>query len=75
MRKLYSEQQLAALAKQSREVAGKRRADAAREMGVAQASIFRAEEKPQESLFKLRKRMIEAYSSFKVRGPAYWLDK
>jgi hypothetical protein len=44
-------------------------------MGVAQTSIFNAEESPDQSLVKLRIRMIEAYSKFKVRGPVYLLEK
>ena len=63
------ENDLAVLAKEFRRQAGKTRAQAAREMGVAQTSIFHAEETPDQSLIKLRMRMIEAYSTFKVRGP------
>jgi DNA-binding XRE family transcriptional regulator len=69
------ENDLAVLAKVSRRQAGKTRAQAAREMGVAQTSIFHAEETPDQSLLKLRMRMIEAYSRFKVRGPVYLLEK
>jgi DNA-binding XRE family transcriptional regulator len=70
-----SEKDLAALAKRFRKHAGKTRAQAAREMGVAQTSIFQAEEKPEQALIKLRVRMIEAYSSFKVTGPVFYLEK
>jgi DNA-binding XRE family transcriptional regulator len=69
-----NENDLALLAKTFRRKAGKTRAQAAREMGVAQTSIFNAEETPAESLVKLRVRMIEAYSEFKVRGPVYLLE-
>lgn len=69
------ENDLAVLAKDFRRKAGKTRAQAAREMGVAQTSIFHAEESPDLSLLKLRMRMIEAYSSFTVRGPVYVLEK
>lgn len=72
---LLTENQLARLARQFREQAGKSRAAAARDMKVAQVSIFRAEENPEESLFKLRKRMIEKYSPYKVRGPVFLLEK
>jgi DNA-binding XRE family transcriptional regulator len=75
MKKELREEDLAALAKAYRKGAGKRRADAAREMGVAQTSIFHAEESPKQSFFKLRKRMIEAYSPFKLSGPIYRLEK
>jgi hypothetical protein len=70
-----SEVELAALAKKLREKAGKKRAQAARDMDVSQTSIFRAEETPEQSLAKLRVRMIETYSRFKVRGPVYLLEE
>jgi DNA-binding XRE family transcriptional regulator len=70
-----AEGELADLAKRFREQVGKTRAQAAREMGVAQTSIFQAEEMPRQALFKLRKRMIEAYSQFKVTGPLFYLEK
>lgn len=70
-----NEKDLAVLAKTFRRQAGRTRAQAAREMGVAQTSIFNAEEAPGESLVKLRVRMIEAYSKFKVRGPVYLLEE
>ena len=66
---------LITLAKRFRIQAGKTRAQAAREMGVAQTSIFNAEESPGQSLLKLRMRMIEAYSPFKVAGPVFYLEK
>lgn len=72
---MLDERQLAALAKQYREAAGKTRSEAAREMGVRHPSIFHAEESPEQSLLKLRKRMIERYSPYKVAGPAFWLEK
>ena len=69
-----NENDLALLAKTFRRQAGKTRAQAAREMRVNQTSIFNAEETPGQSLVKLRMRMIEAYSKFKVRGPVYLLE-
>jgi DNA-binding XRE family transcriptional regulator len=69
------EAQLAALAKQFREAAGKSKADAARELGVAAPTIFSAEERPDMSLTKLRIRLIEIYSPFKVVGPVFLLEK
>ena len=68
------ENDLAACAKDFREKAGKTRAQAAREMDVSQTSIFHAEESPEQGLTKLRMRMIEAYSKFKVRGPVFLLE-
>ena len=70
-----SEQELAALAKKYRETAGKSKVDAAREMKVAPPTIFQAEEEPQTSLTKLRIRMIEAYSPFRVTGPVFLLER
>jgi DNA-binding XRE family transcriptional regulator len=70
-----NENDLAVLAKEFRRQAGKTRAQAAREMEVSQTSIFNAEETPDQSLRKLRMRMIEAYSKFKVRGPVYFLEE
>ena len=69
------EKDLIALAKRFRRQAGKTRAQAAREMQVAQTSIFNAEESPGQSLLKLRTRIIEAYSPFKVVGPVFYLEK
>ena len=73
--KPVSENDLARLAKRFRKQAGKTRAQAAREMGVSQTSIFQAEEKPEQGLLKLRMRMIEAFSPFKVTGPVFLLEK
>lgn len=73
--KPLSEKDLSALAKRFREQAKKTRAKAAREMGVSQTSIFNAEESPEQSLIRLRMRMIEAYSPFKVVGPVFFLER
>jgi DNA-binding XRE family transcriptional regulator len=74
-KKLLTENDLATLAKRFRKQAGKTRAEAGRKLGVSHVSIHRAEENPDESLFKLRTRMIEAYSPFKVIGPVFHLEK
>ncbi len=66
---------LAATAKKYRIASGKSRAQAARELGVARPAIIYAEEAPEKSLFKLRKRIIEKYSPYRVVGPAYWLER
>ena len=68
-----AEKDLAALAREYREKAGKTRAQAARDMCVSQTSIFHAEESPEQSLVKLRTRIIEAYSPFAVEGPFFLL--
>jgi len=70
-----SENHLARLAKQFREEAGKTRAQAAREMKVSQTSVFQAEEMPEQGLLKLRMRMIEAYSPYRVIGPVFFLKR
>jgi DNA-binding XRE family transcriptional regulator len=70
-----SEKDLMKLAKRFRKQAGKTRAQAAREMGVSQTSIFQAEEMPEQGLIKLRVRMIEVYSPFNVVGPIFYLEK
>jgi hypothetical protein len=71
----FSESDLAALAKKARQATGKRKIDAARELGVAPPAVFNAEEKPEMSLHKLRIRMIETYSPYKVVGPVYYLER
>jgi DNA-binding XRE family transcriptional regulator len=70
-----SDRELAATAKKYRKAAGKTRAQAARELGVSQPSVFHAEESPSKSLFMLRKRLIEKYSPFRVKGPIYVLKR
>jgi DNA-binding XRE family transcriptional regulator len=74
-KEFLNETELAALAKKFRKQAGIKRAQAARDMGVSQTSIFNAEESPEQGLTKLRVRMIEAYSSFTVVGAVYFLKK
>jgi DNA-binding XRE family transcriptional regulator len=69
-----NENDLAVLAKTFRRQAHTTRAQAARDMKVSQTSIFNAEETPEQGLIKLRMRMIETYSKFKVRGPVYLLE-
>ena len=73
--RVVKEKELAALAKQFRQAAGKSKADVARELDVSAPTIFGAEESPEMSLTKLRVRMIEKYSPFKVIGPVFHLQK
>lgn len=68
-----TETDLAALAKKIRKETGKRKVEVARELKVAPPNIFSAEERPEMSLHKLRIRMIETYSKYKVIGPVYYL--
>jgi len=72
-KKLLSEEDLAWLAKGCREKAGKSRAEAGRALGVSHVSIHRAEENPEESLTRLRIRIIEKYSSLNVAGPVFYV--
>ena len=74
MQKFVCESELAALAKKARTAAGKTRAEAARDMGIRQPSIFHAEESPEQSFTKLRARMIETYSKAKVSGPFFKIE-
>jgi DNA-binding XRE family transcriptional regulator len=73
--KKVTEQELAATAKASRKAAGKSKAEIARELDVAPPTVFNAEENPELSLTKLRIRIIETYSPYKVTGPFYMLEK
>ena len=70
-----TERDLAVLAKRLRKKAGKTRAQAARDTGVSQTSIFHAEESPDQSLRKLRVQIIEAYSPYKIIGPVFHLKR
>jgi len=70
-----TEKELAALAKKYRIATGKNRAAAARDLGVVRQSLIHAEDFPQKSMLKLRKRMIEKYSTYQVVGPVYCLEK
>lgn len=66
---------LAPLAKKLREAAHKRKSEVAREFGVSAPAVFNAEERPDLPLHKLRIRMIETYSKYKVVGPVYYLER
>ena len=74
-KKFLTEKDLMTLAKKLRKQSGKKRAQAARELGVSQTSIFNAEENPKQSLTKFRIRMIEAYSPYQVVGAVYFLKR
>jgi hypothetical protein len=66
---------LAALAKKTRKAAGKRNIDVAREFKVTPSAVCHAEERPKANFLKLRIRMIETYSKYKVVGPVYYLKR
>ena len=75
MTESFDEKGLAALAKKFRKAAGIRRAQAARDLKVSQTSIFNAEETPSQALLKVRIRLIEKYSTWKVVGPVFYLKR
>jgi len=74
-KQLYAEAELASLAQEYRIAAGRNRAEAARDLGVARQAIIYAEARPEKSFTKLRCRIIEKYSAFKVTGPLFLLAK
>ena len=73
--KMFSEEELAALAKEVRVKSGKRKAEMARLLKVTRATMQDAEERPGKNLTKLRCRIIEACSPFKVTGPIFYLER
>jgi hypothetical protein len=75
MKKYVREPELADLAKTFRSKAGKTKEEAAKELGVGRPSVQLAEGTPGQSLTRLRIRMIERYSPFRVSGPVYILEK
>ena len=74
-KKLFNESELAALAKEFRVKSGKTKAALAREFGVNRATIQLAEEYPERSMTKMRCRIVEACSPYRVGGPGYWLER
>ena len=73
--KLYSDPELAQLAKQFREQSGKTKAELGRELNVTRPTMQDVEERPERNLTKLRRRIIEKYSPFRVVGPVYFLAR
>lgn len=71
----HSEAGLAVLAKQFRENSGKTKAALGRELGVSRASMQDAEERPERNMTKLRFRIIEACSPYRLEGPFYRLKR
>ena len=66
---------MASLAKFFRSQSGKTKGEAAFELHVGRPSVQLAEGTPEQSLTRLRIRLIEKYSPFKVVGPVYLLVK
>lgn len=69
------ERELAALAKQCRRAAGKSKAEVARELRLSAPTVFNAEERPEMSLTRVRIRMIERYSRYRIEGPVFLLRR
>lgn len=74
-KQFVSEPELAALAQKYRVASGKNRAQAARELDVARQAIIYAEDQPDKSFTKLRCRMIETYSPYRIVGPVFLVEK
>jgi DNA-binding XRE family transcriptional regulator len=74
-KKYFRESDLAELAKMFRSKAGITKEEAAIELKVGRPSVQLAEGTPEQSLAKLRVRMIEKYSPYKVIGPVYLLER
>lgn len=72
---LLKEAKLASLAKQYRVKSGLNKVEAAAALGVTPPTVHLAEEDPEQSLTKLRRRMIEKFSPFKVVGPFFQLQR
>lgn len=72
---MYSETELAGLAKRFRSKSGKTKIEAAEELNVARPTVQLAEGTPGQSLTKLRIRIIEKYSEYRVVGPVFILEK
>jgi len=75
LKKMFTERELAALAKHFREKTGKKKAEVARELKLGKPTIQQAEEYPELSLTKARKRIIEACSPYELVGPVYFLRR
>lgn len=75
IKRTVAEAELAALAKRFRVASGRSKVEVARELKVAPPTVFSAEERPDLSLTKLRMRMIERYSPYRVAGPVFVLTR
>lgn len=73
--KLLAEAELAALAKRCRIESGLNKVEAAAALGVTPPTVHLAEEQPEQSLTKLRCRMIEKFSRFEIVGPLFRLKR
>ncbi len=69
----YAEAELGALAKELRTRVGRSKAEVGRQLEVSRPSMQDAEERPERNLTRLRLRIIEACSPYRVEGPFYRL--
>ena len=74
-RRLVRESDLANLAQAFRVRSGRNKTQAANELKVSRPSIHHAEKDPDQSLSKLRRKIIERYSPYKVVGPLFLLRR
>ena len=74
-KRLLRETELAACAKQYRLASGKTKVEAADELGVSRPTLHLAEEDTEQSLTRVRRRMIEKYSPYEVVGPLFLLRR
>ncbi|MBI4429907.1 MAG: helix-turn-helix domain-containing protein [Ignavibacteriales bacterium] len=74
-KRYVTESKLSKLAKRYRIRSGKNKTQAAKELNVSRPTIHHAEEDPSQSLSKLRRKIIERYSPFKVVGPVFVLRR
>ena len=75
VKQMCSERELATLAKRFRKQSGKTKAALGRELGVTRSTMQDAEERPGQSLTKLRIRIIERCSPLKIVGPVFILSR
>ena len=73
--RIVTERELAALAKQFRIKSGLTKAEISRKLRAGRSSVQLAEERPEQSLTKLRIRIIETCSPYRVSGPAFMLKR
>jgi hypothetical protein len=74
-RRIVTEHELAALAKQFRLKSGLTKAQISRKLQTSRPSVQQAEGNPEQSLTKLRIRIIETCSPYRVSGPVFMLKK
>ncbi len=69
--RLLTASELAQAAQEARHFAELSQVEAARKLGVAQATLAQAESAPKRSLVALRIRMVNEFASMEVKGPYF----